>query len=66
MSTEIASGVGTLSPELTIYAVVNSVIAQTGVESVQILIDGKIIPAYRNTVALDKPLSFQSDVVETK
>lgn len=66
LSTEIASGVGTLSPELTIYAVVNSVIAQTGVESVQILIDGKIIPTYRNTVALDKPLSFQSDVVETK
>lgn len=66
LSTEIASGVGTLPPELTIYAVVNSVIAQTGVDRVQILIDGKISPTYRNAIALDEPISFQSDVVETK
>lgn len=66
LSIEIASGVGTLPPELTIYAVVNSVIAQTGVDRVQILIDGKISPTYRNAIALDEPISFQSDVVETK
>ena len=30
----------------------------------QILIDGKIVPMYRNVVAIDKPLPFNANVVQ--
>ena len=64
LSEEFTSAMGTVSPELALYAVVNSVIAQTDVDTVQILIDGKIVPMYRNVVAIDKPLSFNANVVQ--
>lgn len=64
LSEEFASATGTVSPELVLYAVVNSVIKQTDVDRVQILIDGKIVPMYRNVVAIDKPLSFNVNIVE--
>ena len=64
LSEEFTNAVGTISPELALYAVVNSVIAQTDVDTVQILIDGKIVPMYRNVVAIDKPLPFNANVVQ--
>lgn len=64
LSGEFLYGVGNSSPELVVYSLVNSVIRQTGVETVQILIDGKIENRYRNAVDIKNPLSFNSNVIQ--
>lgn len=64
LSEEFENTSGTLTPELAVYALVNSVIAQTNVDTVQILVDGNVPSMYRNIVPLDHPLSFNSNVIE--
>lgn len=48
-----------LDPEVAIYAIVNSVIANANVNRVQILIDGASDVMYKNKVDLSKPLEWK-------
>ena len=48
------------------YSLVNSVVKQTGVSAVQILVDGKIESTYRNAVDISQPVSFNTELVETQ
>ena len=50
-----------LNPEVTIYAIVNSIIANANVTKVQILIDGASDVMYKNMVDLSKPLEWRVD-----
>lgn len=51
------------APEVTIYSIVNSVIANGNVAKVQILIDGSSDLTYNNKVDLRKPLEQNLDIV---
>lgn len=53
-----------LDPEVTIYAIVNSVIANANVTKVQILIDGASDVMYKNIVDLSKPLEWKTDLLK--
>lgn len=53
-----------LNPEVTIYAIVNSVIANANVTKVQILVDGASDVMYKNIVDLSKPLEWRVDLVK--
>lgn len=53
-----------LNPEVTIYAIVNSVIENANVTKVQILIDGANDVMYKNIVDLSKPLEWKSDLLK--
>ena len=53
-----------LNPEVTIYAIVNSIIANANVTKVQILIDGTSDVTYKNMVDLSKPLEWKSDLIK--
>lgn len=53
-----------LNPEVTIYAIVNSIIANANVTQVQILIDGTSDVTYKNIVDLSKPLQMKSDLIK--
>lgn len=53
-----------LNPEVTIYAIVNSVIANANVTKVQILIDGANDVMYKNIVDLSKPLEWNVNLVK--
>ncbi len=64
LSEEFIDGTIGAAPELAVYAIVNSVAEQCGIETVQIMVDGEILNMYRGTVEIGKPLSFNSDVIE--
>lgn len=51
-------------PEITIYSIVNSVIANGNVTKVQILIDGSKDVNYKGTVDLSEPLEWKSELIE--
>lgn len=53
-----------LNPEVTIYAVVNSIIANSNVTKVQILIEGANDAVYKNIVDLSKPLERNITLVK--
>ena len=53
-----------LNPEVTIYAIVNSVIANANVTKVQILVDGARDVMYKNIVDLSKPLQWKEDLLK--
>ena len=53
-----------LNPEVTIYAVVNSIIANSNVTKVQILIEGANDAMYKNIVDLSKPLEWNVTLVK--
>ena len=53
-----------LNPEVTIYAVVNSIIANSNVTKVQILIEGANDAMYKNVVDLSKPLEWNVTLVK--
>jgi germination protein M len=53
-----------LNPEVTIYAVVNSIITNANVTKVQILIDGANDAMYKNIVDLSKPLEWNVNLVK--
>lgn len=53
-----------LNPEVAIYAIVNSVIANANVTKVQILIDGSSDVMYKNIVDLSKPLEGRVDLMK--
>lgn len=53
-----------LNPEVTIYAIVNSVIANGNVTKVQILIEGANDVMYKNMVDLSRPLEWKNDLLK--
>lgn len=53
-----------LNPDVTIYAVVNSIIANSNVTKVQILIEGANDAVYKNIVDLSKPLEWNVTLVK--
>lgn len=52
-----------LNPEVAIYSIVNSVIANGNVTKVQILIDGASDVVYKNSVDLSRPLEWKEDLI---
>lgn len=53
-----------LNPEVAIYSIVNSVIANGNVTKVQILVDGANDVVYKNKVDLSRPLEWKLDIVK--
>ena len=53
-----------LDPEVTIYSIVNSVIANSTVTKVQILIDGASDVVYKSKVDLSRPLEQNLDLIK--
>ena len=53
-----------LNPEVAIYSIVNSLIANSSVTEVQILIDGESSVNYKNSVDLSRPLSWKEDLTK--
>lgn len=53
-----------LDPEVTIYSIVNSVIANSTVTKVQILIDGASDVVYKSKVDLSRPLERNLDLIK--
>ena len=53
-----------LNPEVAIYSIVNSLIANSSVTEVQILIDGERSVNYKNSVDLSRPLSWKEDLIK--
>lgn len=52
-----------LNPEVAIYSVVNSIIANGNVTKVQILIDGASDVVYKNSVDLSRPLEWNERII---
>lgn len=55
-----------LTPEVAIYSIVNSVIANGNVTKVQILIDGASDVIYKNKIDLSRPLEWDAGILEEK
>ena len=57
LSAEFAAGVSGVDPRVTIYSIVNALIENCGVSSVQFAIAGESNVMYKDTVDLQKPLT---------
>ena len=53
-----------LDPQVTVFSVVNSVIANSNVSKVQILIDGANDVLYKNSVDLSRPLEWNAELIK--
>jgi germination protein M len=53
-----------LNPEVAIYSIVNSLLANSSVTEVQILIDGESSVNYKNSVDLSRPLSWKEELIK--
>ncbi len=51
-------------PEVTIYSIVNSIIANGNVTKVQILVDGSGDVTFKGTIDLSSPLDWKADLIE--
>lgn len=63
-SKEFLAAVDGVNEKVSIYAVVNSLIELTNINKVQIMIDGKIVESYRDSVELDVIFERDLDLVE--
>ncbi len=52
------------TPEITVYSIVNSVIANGTVTQVQILVDGVVPATYKDMVDISKPLMWKAGLIE--
>lgn len=64
LSEEFLDTTNVISPEVPVYAIVNSVIDGSSIGRVQILVDGKTDVNYMGKVDLGKPLSRNPNIVE--
>ncbi len=55
-----------LSPEVAVYSIVNSVIANGSVTKVQILVDGASDVVYKNAIDLSRPLEWNESILKEK
>ena len=53
-------------PEVAIYSIVNSIIANGNVAKVQILVDGSNDVKFKGTVDLSEPLEWKADLIEER
>lgn len=53
-----------LNPEVTIYSIVNSLIANGNITEVQILVDGESDEPYKDTVDLSRPLLWNEKLIK--
>lgn len=53
-----------VSAELPVYSIVNTLCGLPGIDSVRIMVNGDKVKTYRETVKLDKDLTFNYDIVE--
>ncbi len=53
-----------VSAELPVYSIVNTLCSLPGIDSVRIMVNGDKVKTYRETVKLDKDLTFNYDIVE--
>lgn len=53
-------------PEVTIYSIVNSIIANGNAAKVQILIEGASDATFMNSIDLSKPLEWNADILEVE
>ena len=51
-------------PEIAIYSIVNSIIANGNVTRVQILVEGSGDVVFKGTVDLSEPLEWRADFIE--
>lgn len=51
-------------PEVALYSIVNSIIANGNATKVQILIDGSNGPTFKGTIDLSEPLEWRADLIE--
>lgn len=66
LSSSFLTNIYNQKPEVTIYSIVNSLVANTKVLKVQILIDGSTDTIFLNTVDLSKPLEWNAEILEGK
>lgn len=64
LSEEFMNGSADISSELAVCALVNSILKQCELDTVQILVDGKQMNTYRGSIDMKNPLPFNSEVVE--
>ena len=51
-------------PEVAIYSIVNSIIANGNTTKVQILVDGSVDVSFKGTIDLSEPLEWRADLIE--
>lgn len=53
-------------PEVAIYSIVNSIIESGNASRVQILVNGASDVTYKGSIQLDRPLEWNSELIEEK
>ncbi len=64
LSSSFLTNIYNQKPEVTIYSIVNSLVANAKVLKVQILVEGSSDVMFLNTVDLSKPLEWNADLLE--
>ncbi len=64
LSHEFADENINVNGSIPLYAVVNSITNLSGIDKVQILIDGEIVSKYRGTNQIDIPISFNHEMIQ--
>lgn len=63
LSSEFLQSMENVSPDVTVYSIVNTLVELNGVSKVQITVDGNTVKKYREKVALSSPLERNLDIV---
>lgn len=64
LSREFMNSLPGVKGEISLYALVNSVVSLPDVNEVQILVEGEQIHMYRGVSGVDEPLQFNDDILE--
>ena len=64
LSKEFLNPMENVSGEITVYAIVNSLVERTGVNKVQFTVEGKTISSFRSNIDLSLPISRNLDLIE--
>ena len=65
LSNEFLTGETSVSEEVMIYSIVNTLVEQPGIDKVQFLIDSEVLPMYK-TIPLDQPFERNLNVIESE
>ena len=64
MSDSFINATETTKPEISVYAVVNSITSLDGITKVQFFVDGETVKMYRDEVDISKPLTFNEELIK--
>lgn len=64
LSKEFEGNVADTKSDLVVYSLVNSVTGIPSISQVLITVDGNVVTAYRGSIDLSKPLTFNSEIVK--